>query len=173
MSQRSCENHAMKCRRVVALPSPLEYRGRKIYLCDDCAARAAGGKRLWLDDKYDAEDAAEELALETASEYGQAEARFDAWVRKNIWIQIEFEKLSDRARGNRKKFSAWAVCNVLRWNRVIEKPNAEDFKIPNGFIGFLARRYMERGPEDRGGFFEIRPMKGEDFELTKRRCGIT
>ena len=173
MTQRSCDNHAEKCRRVPAVGSALEYRGRTVWLCMDCQQRIASGTRVWLDAKYDREDEAAELQLEGASEYEQAEARFHAWVRKNISIQIEFEKLADRARGNRKKFSAWAVCNVLRWNQVIEKPDGEDFKIPNGFIGFLARIYMERDPEDRGGFFDIRPMKGENFEQTKRRCGIT
>lgn len=166
----TCDNHAVKCQTVRTDRPRVEYRGRMVRLCEPCAYAKIDGKRLWLDDKYDAEAAKAELA--NLPEFEQAEARFENWNRKNIQIQIEFCKLADRARLGRQRFSAWAICNVLRWNRAIETPDGEDFKIPNGFIGFLARRYMELDPETRGGFFDIRPMKGEDFERTKRRCGI-
>ena len=172
MTQKSCDNHAEKCRRVPARGGALEYRGRAVHLCDDCQGRVAAGKRLWLDDRYDREDEAAELNVEAAGEFEQRRAHFEAWLRKNRQLQIEFDAMADRARQYRGKFSAWAICNVLRWNQFIETEGDTDYKISNTHVGMLARRYMELDPEDRGGFFDIRPMTGEDFEATKRKCGI-
>ncbi len=165
-----CDNHAVKCVTVVTDTPLYEYRGRAIRLCKTCAQNVVDEKRIWLDDVFDAEDADEADKLEHRGYFRKREKEFHAWLDDNPSLWQSFVDRSEEMRAVRDHCSAWLVVNVIRWDRLI-KTTGTDFKISNDFIGFLARRYMENDPDRRGGFFDIKPMKGEDIATTKKRCG--
>ena len=103
-------------------------------------------------------------------------ARWDDWVewidaRPDYWrlfVQLSDELLAAGA----TKSSHWLVVNQMRWLHALRRIDG-DYLIPNGMIAFAARDYMSDDPAVRGGLFDIRAMPGEDFEKTKRECGIT
>jgi hypothetical protein len=93
------------------------------------------------------------------------------WHLDNLDVYRLFEGFADEARNcGHARLSAWLIVNRIRWETTVVT-RGDDFKVSNDFIGFYARLYMGKDPTVRGGFFQIRPMKGEDFAAVKRRCG--
>lgn len=167
-----CENHAEICETVETNRPKVQYRGRMVRLCHNCATGAAEGRRLKLDARFDREDKEANEKQAHRGYFNERERAFHAWLNENPSLWAEFVERADEMRRVQDKCSAWLVVNVIRWNRLIKSRSATDFKISNDFIGFLARRYMENDPANRGGFFDIKPMKGEDMAITKKRCGF-
>jgi hypothetical protein len=76
-------------------------------------------------------------------------------------VYSEFVALALKAkRSGRKRFGAKSIAEILRWNRMVERKEDEDFAINNIFTSRLARKAMEDYPE-LAGFFETRELKSE------------
>lgn len=104
------------------------------------------------------------------------EARKRAWWRwhkmnPKVWEQFERFAL-EVARTGRKRYSAWAVIQRVRWHTTIETTGS-DFKISNDYIAFYARFFNARHPEH-AGLFVTKAFKEEKqsaiitTQLTKR-----
>jgi hypothetical protein len=76
-------------------------------------------------------------------------------------VYSEFVALALKAkRSGRKRFGAKSIAEILRWNRMVERKEDEEFAINNIFTSRLARKAMEDYPE-LAGFFETRELKSE------------
>jgi hypothetical protein len=76
-------------------------------------------------------------------------------------VYTEFVQLALKAkRSGRKRFGAKSIAEILRWNRMVERNESDDFAINNIFTSRLARKAMEDYPE-LAGFFETRELKSE------------
>jgi hypothetical protein len=62
-----------------------------------------------------------------------------------------------------KHSSHWNVMNRVRWETTLATFGSE-YKIPNGFIAYYARLFMDDYPEYMG-FFTTRKMKGEEEDF--------
>ncbi len=74
-------------------------------------------------------------------------------------VYREFKKLAYKMIGIRKKYSAWTIINVLRWN--FDLKHEEPFKINNDYIALYARLLIYHDSQFEG-FFELRTMKAFD-----------
>lgn len=82
--------------------------------------------------------------------------RFKEYHQANPEIYRQFVIYAHRMKGVRKKYSAWTVINVIRWN--FDLRTTEPFKINNDFIALYARLLIHHDPSFEG-FFELRKMK--------------
>lgn len=84
--------------------------------------------------------------------------RFVSYHRRHPQVWKLFIRYARQMRdgGNRKRYSAWAIINRIRWDHDMEK--TEVFKIANQYIAVYARLAMHVYPEFEG-FFDLRPMK--------------
>ena len=80
------------------------------------------------------------------------------WLEDNWAIWDEFYKIAEvvRAKQHRERFGAFAVINVMRWNRMVSDQTDKRFKISNSCAPVLARLYNKVTGV---GFFELRPAK--------------
>ena len=85
--------------------------------------------------------------------------KFKAYHSKYPEIYAEFKACCYRMLGVRKKYSAWTVINVIRWNHDLKF--SDPFKINNDFIAIFARLLIYHDPQFEG-FFELRKMKGSN-----------
>lgn len=78
------------------------------------------------------------------------------WLEDNWEIWDEFCKIAEvvRVKSGRERFGAFAVINVLRWNRMLSDKTDKRFKISNGCAPVLARLYNMVYSVD---LFELRP----------------
>ncbi len=97
-------------------------------------------------------------------------ANYIAWINKNHEVWEEFKKLAEEQFPACERFSAWPIVAVLRFNRNIKvhreskaKIKGEGFKIPNAYIGMLARQLISTDTKF-FDFFEIRRMGGRSQE---------
>lgn len=77
-----------------------------------------------------------------------------------------FKIYSDKAYvSGKRKFSAWAIINRVRWDHEIESTSGRiwegDFKVPNEFIALYSRMMMAVFPKFKE-FFHTRPLKGDE-----------
>ena len=87
------------------------------------------------------------------------------WLEDNWPVWEEFYKIAEvvRAKQHRERFGAFAVINVMRWNRMVSEQGGQ-FKISNGCAPVLARLYNKVTGTD---FFELRPAPSlEPVEVT-------
>jgi len=114
-------------------------------------------------------ESCEEIVVERADIFAQADPRllnrFFKYHRDNPKVYerfVHFAKLL-RSRG-RKKYSAWAIINFIRWDHDIST-EAEDFKICNDYIALYPRLLIS---EDASfiGFFHLKQMKSEGRKLS-------
>lgn len=171
MPRITCDSHAVN-RVIIVLSEHAqkhEYRGGRYYLCNECQKKVSENIPIALDVKI-ARDWARRREDENAlGSFQKREAKVMQWLNRNSDVWEEFCRLADEMRAVRSNSSAWLVMQVIRWNSLI-KTDGVDYKISNDVIAFCARRYMRSHP-DRRRFFEIKPMNGENFDLTKRECG--
>lgn len=171
MPRITCDSHAVN--RVIIVLSEhaqkVEYRGGRYYLCNECQKKASENIPIPLDTKIAREWARRREDESEQGEFQKREAKAMAFLKRNPEVWEEFVRLADEMRAVKSHSSAWLVIQVIRWNSLIQT-DGDDYKISNDVIAFCARRYMRSHP-DRRRFFEIKPMKGENFELTKRECG--
>ena len=79
--------------------------------------------------------------------------------RTNPTLYLMFERFAFEAiKANKKKLSAWLICNRMRWENYIAEQATDDFKISNDFIGLYARLFMARHPQH-DGCFTVKQMK--------------
>jgi len=82
------------------------------------------------------------------------------WHLANPTIWKMFEQFALQAiKMNRKKISHWLIINRIRWETSI-MTNGSEFKIPNDFIAFYARHWIETYPQYKY-LFNIKKMQGE------------
>jgi hypothetical protein len=80
------------------------------------------------------------------------------WHNRHPHVYEAFKKYSfEMIHRGIKKSSHWMVMNRVRWEAAIETGTSESFKIPNDFIAYYARMFMDEFPEHEG-FFELRSM---------------
>lgn len=85
--------------------------------------------------------------------------RFNDYHEANPDIYAMFELFSGEVvKTGKRKFSAWAIINRIRWESEIVVNSEEPFKICNDFIALYARKYMADHPEH-GQLFNIKEMK--------------
>ena len=104
------------------------------------------------------------------AEYMAKYNRWKAWNKANPHVWEKFQAQADALRTVADKSGAWLAVAKLRWDHYFATKGHE-FKMPNDYTAFYARAYMAGQPE-RQGFFEIRRMFGEDWEYTKKVCGL-
>jgi hypothetical protein len=81
---------------------------------------------------------------------------FFDWVESNWPIYLRFVALAKRAkRANLRRWSADAICHVLRWETALRERSDSGFKINNNRTAGLARLAMALEP-DLKGFFVVR-----------------
>lgn len=104
--------------------------------------------------------------------YAEKRLKFLEWHRENPHVFELFVRFCEEARDQgHKNLSAWLIVNRIRWETTVITRGG-DFKISNDMIAFYARLYMAKDSISRGGFFRIKRMKDEDFDRTKKLCGI-
>lgn len=85
-------------------------------------------------------------------------SRFKAFDEANPQVYEEFCHLAQLVRkAGKKRYGAWALLNVIRWNRDIST-RGDLFKINNDFVALYARKYLKEHPKEEG-FFSLREMK--------------
>lgn len=86
-------------------------------------------------------------------------SRFRLWITQNPHILQMFEYVAEDTlvRKGIKKYSAWVIINVARWEHDTRKAGGK-FLVNNDFIAPLARLLVALRPEFKG-FFELRGMK--------------
>ena len=96
-------------------------------------------------------------ALVVARELGDPE--FVSWLAENWLLWGEFVSLAllVKARG-RGRWSADAICHVLRWNREVRDQSDATFKVNNNRTAMLGRLFNACAGER---FFETRRRHGE------------
>src|ERR1700754_3088114 len=107
-------------------------------------------------------------ALETAKRIG-LDPEFIGWLCGNWGLWGEFVQLAAQVKAKgRGKWSADALCHVLRWQRVVRDNMDPTFKINNNRTSRLARLFNACAGED---FFETRRMHqgGWSSEAKERR----
>ena len=86
-----------------------------------------------------------------------------------------FEKALIVLNSGRKRYSAWIIFNVIRWELNLQTVD-DDFKINNDFIALYTRLLIWHHPIF-DGFFELRGMKSNRVQLSpeqiKRRLAKT
>lgn len=87
-------------------------------------------------------------------------ALFKKLHTENPLVYQEFSKLTKQIAKTKKKYSAEAILQVLRWHRDIET-NGEPFKISNNFRSMYARLFIHNNP-DYNGFFTMHEVGGEN-----------
>lgn len=81
--------------------------------------------------------------------------RFKEYHATNPHVYEEFKRLAFQAiKAGRKKYSAWVIINVMRWNHDIQT-TGDEFKISNGYIGIYARLFIFHYPQHEG-FFQLK-----------------
>lgn len=84
--------------------------------------------------------------------------KFKAFDKANPEIYIEFRALANKLRlKGRRRYGAWAIMNVLRWNRDIET-DGDYFKIRNDFIALYSRK-LAREDKFWFTFFGLKALK--------------
>ncbi len=94
-------------------------------------------------------------------------AKFKAFHQENKFV---YEKFCEHARAvksaGHKKYSAWTIINVIRWEEDIRTTSGNAFQINNDFIALYAR-LMIYYDESFKGFFELRSMKPEKRKISR------
>jgi hypothetical protein len=62
-----------------------------------------------------------------------------------------------------KTYSAYAICERMRWEMSFNQATPEEFKLNNNYRPYFARWFMEQYPEHEG-FFRVRKLISEDEE---------
>jgi len=83
--------------------------------------------------------------------------KFCDYFQKNPSVWRLFKQYSEKVKGTRGKYSAWAIINQIRWHHEIEK-GGDDFKISNDYIGLYAR-LLARSDREYLDFFSLKEMK--------------
>lgn len=100
-------------------------------------------------------------------------AKWLKFHKDNPHVYVLFKRFAFEAmEAGHQKLSAWLITNRIRWETTIVTRSEDPFKVSNNHIAYYARLFMSEDPVVRGGFFRLRPMRGEDFEATKRACGM-
>ena len=69
--------------------------------------------------------------------------RFRKYHSENPVVWTRFKHYTDLVyKTGKRKFSAWAVMNRVRWEQDMEKPLNQEFAISNDFIALYARVMM-------------------------------
>jgi len=86
--------------------------------------------------------------------------RYLKWTKESAKIVGRFLMRADALWDTGwRHYSQWAIVGVMRYYLDLEKGPNEQFRIPNGFIAFMARDYVLLHPE-RFGFFTLRKLGG-------------
>ncbi len=81
-----------------------------------------------------------------------------AFHRRNPGVFKSFRDNALRMKAcGRKRYSAWAIINKVRWDYDL-KTEGDEFKINNNHIALYARYMIHKHPEFKG-FFNLRGMK--------------
>ena len=102
--------------------------------------------------------------------FGEADpdllARFKTFHLANPSVYETFrDKAEMMLRTGRKKYSAWVIVQVIRWESDL-RTMGDVFKVNNDFIALYARLLIWREPrfED---FFELRQMKPKRRKISR------
>jgi hypothetical protein len=83
---------------------------------------------------------------------------FKKFHADNPWVYDEFKKLATQMKNSgRKRYSAEAILQVLRWHMDLQTTGVE-FKISNNFRSMYARLLVYNNPEFKG-FFVMHGIK--------------
>lgn len=87
--------------------------------------------------------------------------KFKKYHKENPHIYEAFKKLALEAVQRRVKFSARAICAVIRWETPIS--GTGNYKINDHCSPYYARMFEEEFPQHKG-FFDKRKILPEEFE---------
>jgi len=84
------------------------------------------------------------------------DGRFDRYHDSHPEVYHELVKLARRmVRAGRSRYGISALCEVMRWNLSLQKPDSEPYKLNNDYRACYARLIMQQ-ESDLAGFFETR-----------------
>ncbi len=87
--------------------------------------------------------------------------RFQNYIIANPRVFTLFWQYAEMVRATgRKRFSADAIVQQIRWHVNIELKRTDEFKINDHYSSRLARLLIERDPTYEG-FFELRELRGK------------
>ena len=81
---------------------------------------------------------------------------FKLYDNEHPEIYEGFRKFALKALAVRNNYSARAIFHALRWETLLD--SGGDYKIPNGWSPFYARKFMKESPEHEG-FFRTRGQR--------------
>lgn len=85
--------------------------------------------------------------------------KFREYHLANRWIYQAFKEAAFEMKSTgRKRYSAKAIMEFVRWNYDIENPGKE-FKISNSYTAYYARLLAHKHPEFED-FFQFKTIKG-------------
>jgi hypothetical protein len=93
-----------------------------------------------------------------------SEEKFNRYDELNPEIWKEFEKIALNliTKYNRKRYSAYAIMEIIRYHTVISGASGDDeFKVNNDYRSWYARKFVNVHPEHKG-FFELRSKQAEN-----------
>jgi len=87
-------------------------------------------------------------------------SKYEEYDRKNPQIYEMFRRFTlEAVRLGRKRFSAEAVINRIRWETMVR--GDDEFKINNNIKPYYSRKFMNEFPECEG-FFQLRKSKVDE-----------
>lgn len=90
--------------------------------------------------------------------------RFKRFHSDNPKVYQEFKDLATKMKNTgKKRYSARAIFEVIRWERDLSLKTEEIFELNNDFTSIYVRILIHNHPEFRG-FFEIRQAKGHGHQ---------
>ena len=86
------------------------------------------------------------------------QGRFDKYHDDHPEVYTELVRLARKAcKAGKEQWGIGALCEVLRWETALRKPEGEAFKLNNNYRSRYARLIMEQEP-DLATFFEVRTL---------------
>ena len=92
----------------------------------------------------------------------QLDAEFERFLAENPEVYRRFRLLAVKLKAQGiTRWGAKSLWEVLRWQLAVEtNASVKDYRLNNNFTSRMARKLMAEEPDDFGGFFETRQLKG-------------
>lgn len=86
--------------------------------------------------------------------------QFEAFDRAHPDIYAQFKEIAETVREKRGHFSARAIIEIIRWERLTSNDAAHDdgFKINDRYLPYFARKLVQEDPSF-DGFFAFRRLR--------------
>jgi hypothetical protein len=92
----------------------------------------------------------------------QHDAAFERFITENPEVYRRFRLLAVKLKAKGiTRWGAKSLWEVLRWELAVEtNASVKEYRLNNNHVSRMARKLMAEEPEEFGGFFELRQLKG-------------